>query len=264
MPTVEKNLQQWDAKYAWANQGDEWSSSWGNAEAQWLGAILPRIREFVPANTILEIAPGFGRWTNYLKDQCDRLIVVDLSASCIQSCQQRFAASSHITYHVNDGISLAMIPDGAIDFVFSFDSLVHAEADVLEAYLRQLTQKLAPNGVGFLHHSNIGAYPRAAFLLGKLPGQLGEWAVRLGLSDRSHGRAFSMTARLFEEYCERAGLQCIGQELVDWGARRLIDCFSTFTPKLSARARPNRVIENAGFMREAAAIKRGSGLNTSP
>ena len=121
MPTVEKNLQQWNARYAWAQQGDEWSASWGGAEAQWLGAILPRIRAFVPTNTILEIAPGFGRWTNYLKDHCNRLIVVDLTASCIQACQQRFASSSHITYHVNDGISLAMIPDGAIDFVFSFD-----------------------------------------------------------------------------------------------------------------------------------------------
>ena len=28
-----------------------------------------------------------------------------------------------------------MIPDASIDFVFSFDSLVHAEADVIQAYL---------------------------------------------------------------------------------------------------------------------------------
>ncbi len=258
MPTVEQNLRQWGADYEWEKRGEEWSASWGGAEAQWFGAILPRINAFVPATTILEIAPGFGRWTNYLKNYCDHLIVVDLAETCIRACRERFAASSHITYHVNDGTSLAMIPDGSLDFVFSFDSLVHAEADVIAAYVRQLATKLAPNGVGFLHHSNIGAYHRASFLLGRFPAGLGRLALRLGLSDRSHGRAFSMTARSFEEYCGGAGLQCIGQELVAWGGRRLIDCFSTFTRKGSARARPNRVIVNSEFMNEAAAIKRQS------
>src|SRR5437879_6478092 len=156
MPTVEQNLRQWDANYEWAKRGEEWSASWGGAEAQWFGAILPRIHAFVPATIILELAPGFGRWTNYLKDYCDHLIVVDLAETCIHACRERFAASSHITYHVNDGTSLSMIPDGSLDFVFSFDSLVHAEADVIAAYIRQLAKKLAPNGVGFLHHSNIG------------------------------------------------------------------------------------------------------------
>ena len=37
-----------------------------------------------------------------------------------------------------------MIQDKSIDFVFSFDSLVHAEAEVIEAYLNQLAMKLQP------------------------------------------------------------------------------------------------------------------------
>jgi hypothetical protein len=53
-----------------------------------------------------------------------------------------------------------MVPDDSIDFVFSFDSLVHAEADVMQAYLNQLVRKLKLNGVGFIHHSNIGEYQR--------------------------------------------------------------------------------------------------------
>jgi len=42
--------------------------------------------------------------------------------------------------------------------VFSLDSLDHAEGDVMEAYLGQLAHKLTPNGVGFIHHSNLGMY----------------------------------------------------------------------------------------------------------
>ncbi|MBR8827309.1 MAG: hypothetical protein DSM107014_05285 [Gomphosphaeria aponina SAG 52.96 = DSM 107014] len=49
-----------------------------------------------------------------------------------------------------------MIPDDSIDLVFSNDSLVHAEADVIESYLAQLSLKLKVNGVGFIQHSNLG------------------------------------------------------------------------------------------------------------
>ena len=55
-----------------------------------------------------------------------------------------------------------MVEDGSIDFVFSFDSLVHVEADVLDAYLDQLARKLTPDGVGFIHHSNMGRALRPA------------------------------------------------------------------------------------------------------
>ena len=89
---------------------------------QWYGSILPRISAFVPADTILEIAPGYGRWTAFLKDLCKRMIIVDLSEKCIDRCRQRFENLSHISYFVNDGKSLEMVVDGSVDFIFSFDS----------------------------------------------------------------------------------------------------------------------------------------------
>jgi 2-polyprenyl-3-methyl-5-hydroxy-6-metoxy-1,4-benzoquinol methylase len=257
MPTIEENQQTWDENYEWAKQGDEWSSSWGGAEAQWVGAILPRIHALMPTGTILEIAPGFGRWTNYLRTYCDRLIVVDLSEKCIKACQQRFATDSHVEYHVNDGKSLAMIPDNSIDFVFSFDSLVHAEADVMETYLSQLATKLKPNGVGFIHHSNLGKYQQAFSIVENIPSEMRAEIVNKVLLEPTHWRAPSMTAKLFEEYCDRANLQCIGQELVNWGNEGLlIDSFSLFTPKDSTYSRANQVVENLAFMKEADSIER--------
>jgi 2-polyprenyl-3-methyl-5-hydroxy-6-metoxy-1,4-benzoquinol methylase len=264
MPTVEWNLQQWNQEYKWTKQGDEWSATWGGAEAQWFGAILPRIHAFVPARTILEIAPGFGRWTNFLRGQCERLVVVDMAESCITACRERFASDSHISYHVNDGKSLEMIPDNSVDFVFSFDSLVHAEADVLEIYLRQLAKKLTPNGVGFIHHSNIGEYRDDFSRMKRIPSVLQPTMTKMGYVDPNHWRAFSMTARLFAQYCEQNGLACIGQELVNWGSTRMIDSFSLFTRIDSAVARPNRVIENPEFMKEAELIKRWAPVYTAP
>src|SRR5262245_15263124 len=114
MADVEANLKAWAMKHDWTRQGEEWSEVGGGAEAQWFSAILPRIHAFVPTGTILEIAPGFGRWTHYLRSWCQRLIVVDLAENCIAACRRRFAADARIMYHVNDGRSLAMIPDRTI------------------------------------------------------------------------------------------------------------------------------------------------------
>lgn len=256
MPTVEQNLQMWDEDYQWAKEGEEWSSAWGGSEPQWFGAIFPRIHSFVPTGTILELAPGFGRWTKYLKNCCEHLVIVDLSENCIKACQRRFASESHITYHVNDGKSLAMVPDRSIDLVFSFDSLVHAEVDVIQGYLNQMPTKLKSNGVGFIHHSNIGEYWRYFSIIEKMPASLRDRLMQKGLLDQTHWRAFSMRALSFEKLCEDAGLQCISQEIVNWGTKRLIDCFSVFTLRTSTWAQQNVVIENPDFMKEAAMIRR--------
>lgn len=251
MPTVDQNRNRWDIDYSWPENGDEWSKDWGGAEAQWFDMLLPRIHPFLPTGTILEIAPGRGRWTDFLKDYCSELVIVDLGAQCIEACKRRFAACSHIAYHVNDGRSLDMLPDRSIDFAFSFDSLVHAEADVIESYLNHLARKLKPNGGGFIHHSHIGAYRRAFSVMNNVPHHLRSRLERYGLLPHDHWRAHSMTAERFEQLCARAGLVCIGQELINWNGRILIDAFSMFTFSDSIWARPNRVFRNDGFMHAA-------------
>ena len=278
MPTIEENQLVWDNAYDWSAAGDEWSGAWGTPEMQWYSTLLPRIHAFLPAPTILEIAPGFGRWTHFLKDRCDRLVVVDLSERCIEACKERFRTDTHITYHVNDGRSLAMVEDHSIDFAFSFDSLVHADASVLQAYLEQLATKLTPDGVAVLHHSNSGEYARSAPLLRKLPGsgkagslgllgayvryaprlrkvpvgrQLLAGLHRLGLVDL-YWRDRTVSAATFRAQAEAAGLRCASQELIGWlRTRRLIDCISVVTPAGSRWARPTVVVRNPRFMREA-------------
>jgi 16S rRNA A1518/A1519 N6-dimethyltransferase RsmA/KsgA/DIM1 with predicted DNA glycosylase/AP lyase activity len=82
-------------------------------------SAYPRIQSFLPAANVLEIAPGFGRMTRFLAPQCEHRVLVDLVERCIQACHQRFECYKHIEYHVNDGLSLEMVADRSIDFVFS-------------------------------------------------------------------------------------------------------------------------------------------------
>lgn len=256
MPTIELNQKHWGENYAWPEGGAEWSALWGGAEAQWYGAIMPRIHAFIPAENILEIAPGFGRWTQYLKELCRNLTVVDLNANCIKSCQERFASSSNIKYYVNDGTSLEMVPDNSIDFAFSFDSLVHVELEVLEVYVKQLARKLTPNGVGFFHHSNIGEYLGRWRYQNRIPTKIKRYLTRHKVLNYYHLRAFSVTASKFAELCNSAGIPCVSQELVTWRQRLLIDAFSIFTRQDSKWTRPNRAFRNYSFMKEAEYISK--------
>src|SRR3984957_21138533 len=124
MPELEWNRVRWNDEHPWPESGDEWSAGWGGPRAQWYGTIFPRIARWLPAARVLEIAPGFGRWTQFLLRQCDELYGVDLNPKCIQRCVQRFSAYNRAHFVQNDGFSLGMVADNTIDLVFSFDSLV--------------------------------------------------------------------------------------------------------------------------------------------
>jgi len=167
MVSVKENYDIFGVHYDWSERGDEWSQPWGGTRYVWSITIFPRIQAFLPTTNILEIAPGFGRCTQFLKDFCDHLIVVDLSEKCIRACQDRFCDCNHIEYHVNDGRSLDMIADQSIDFIFSWDSLVHADSSVMKEYIRQFSRILKPGGFGFLHHSNLAEV--VAKIHGKIP-----------------------------------------------------------------------------------------------
>jgi SAM-dependent methyltransferase len=228
------NKATWDSAYNWSQRGEEWSHSWGSSEAQWFGAILPRIHRYLPARRILEIAPGFGRWTRFLIGACTQYQGVDLSASCVDFCSKEFAAATHASFHTNDGVSLDMVEDGSCDFVFSFDSLVHAELDVLEQYARQIVRKLAPNGVALIHHSNWKERPRPA--------------------ENPHNRAESVSYTSVHDAIVAVAGQVLIQEIIVWGTDD-IDALTLFGRAEDTKNHKPVLVRNTEFMSEAKNIR---------
>lgn len=211
-PTIEENLRIWDGR-DWSRGGEEWSGPWGCSDRQWREQLLPLVERFLDCGTILEIGPGAGRWTQFLKDRCRRLLAVDLSPKCVDICRRRFADSPHVHLMVNDGMTFSAVKSRCVDFIFSFDSLVHADPPVLRSYIKEAARILKPNGAGFIHHSNLGACPDDG-----MPSEQDQ-----------HWRSRTMTAELFRSFCEEAGIRCEHQKLVDWsGTGHNIDCFSIF------------------------------------
>ncbi len=136
---VKQNRSFW-AKYEWPKGGDEWSDAMGGTRSLWNTIIRPRISSFIPTGSILEIAPGHGRCTQFLLDLCERLTIVDLVPECINACRERFGDRPGLTYAVNDGSTLPMVADKSVDFAFTWDSLVHVERDTIRSYVRELAR----------------------------------------------------------------------------------------------------------------------------
>jgi ubiquinone/menaquinone biosynthesis C-methylase UbiE len=269
VPSIEENLRQWNEDYDWQLAGDSWSRPWGSAADQWYGCIYPRIRRFLPASSILEIAPGFGRWAQFLIQYSDTFIGVDLAPKCVDACRRRFADHATATFEVNDGHSLPMVSALSVDFAFSFDSLVHAEAEARNGYLTELARVLAPQGVAFVHHSNFGSYQRSSGALApfqhsfdRLPPDVRKALARVGIYRSISWRAESVSASHFAELCQKAGLRCVGQELINWaGGVVLLDSFSIVTRPGSPWDHANLVVKNRLFRSEARSIRRSSSIH---
>jgi SAM-dependent methyltransferase len=223
--------------YDWSTGGEEWSEAWGGSEAQWFGALYPRLHRYL-GRSILEIAPGFGRWTKFLLPICYNYVGIDLSEKCIAACRDSFRNVQHSQFVTNDGMSLEAASDGSFDFVFSFDSLVHAELDVFTSYVPQILRKLTRTGVAFIHHSNIAALDQQ----GQTEG-------------RPHARARSVSAELIAQLIPRAGGKVLVQERVNWASAAVIDCLTLFSRNdHPSNAKPVN-ITNGKFMAEAQLIR---------
>jgi ubiquinone/menaquinone biosynthesis C-methylase UbiE len=154
MEEVFKNIEeqrQWNNESMWSDGGHEWSKSFGTTENLWNNHIFDDIKEF-RGKKILEIAPGYGRITQFLSILASELLVVDLNENCIKKTKEKLG--HHVLgYFVNNGNNLPHIKDNSQDLVFSFDSFVHIHKNVIDDYVGEIYRVLKPGGKSYIHHS---------------------------------------------------------------------------------------------------------------
>lgn len=150
--TVEENALKWN-HYRWKRGENEWTSS-----EQWKQSVLEHVmaKNIPPGHVVLEIGPGFGRWTRKLIELSRHLIEVDVSEKCIEHCKNLFADKENVEFHVNDGRSLDFVTDDAVDYIWSFDVFVHIEPADIAHYLDEFRRILKDEGLVIIHHGIIG------------------------------------------------------------------------------------------------------------
>ena len=192
MSNIFKNIEEqrrWNDELMWSEGGHEWSKSFGTTENLWNKYIFDDIKEF-RNKKILEIAPGFGRITQFLSILASELIVIDLNPLCIEKTKEKLG--HHVlAYLTNDGKTLTGVRDNSQDLVFSFDSFVHMHANVTEEYIKEIFRVLKPGGQAFIHHSWLYGGSENSF-------------------DNSAGRA-NMSPEQFRGFVENNNMRIVSQ-----------------------------------------------------
>jgi cyclopropane fatty-acyl-phospholipid synthase-like methyltransferase len=153
-----------------------------------------------PAESVLEIAVGYGRITQYLDDYCDQLYGVDLNLNCVNATRERLP---HALIELTDGVTIPF--DVPFDLVISWDSLVHCHPDIVKSYITESSKLLNDYGMIFLHHST--------------------WASS-GAPGNPHWRNEESDHRDIAEHARSLGLS-VEQEVIKWGYEYPTDCLTT-------------------------------------
>ena len=230
MPSIEWN--KWWNDYAWPEHGDEWDGQakfCGQPYEAWKRSLenafmTPRID---PGFTVLELAPGHGRWTDSLLALASHVILADLNPGCIDFLKKKYEERSDVSFMVTDGRSLPGIAAESIDFIWSYDSFVHMEKPVIEAYFREFSRVLRPGRSAIIHHAGRRHLALPFSFIARF-GAPGKYLYRLLSMKRdtgggSDGDRSMISDRLIRRLAERARLSATLQTDA-WGEDRRFDC----------------------------------------
>lgn len=156
---ISANLRRWDQGHTWECDGDEWTGQaalCGISYSTWKASLCDTlIRPNIgPAVHAIEIAPGHGRWSEFLIAESAFVTLVDLSPSCLTFCRDKFADFKNVDYYLTTGSSLPRYAE-KIDFIFSFDSFVHMAPEIIRGYVTEFARVLRSGGTAIIHHANI-------------------------------------------------------------------------------------------------------------
>lgn len=140
-------------RWDWSAAGEEWTPS-----EEWKQSVLACVLRpnIDVAGTVVEIGPGGGRWTEELQRRAAKVIGLDISQACVDTCRERFKGCDNVEFHVSSGTDLAGVDDDSVDSVWSFDVFVHINEKELRAYAAEFARVLKVGGGGVLHHGTAG------------------------------------------------------------------------------------------------------------
>ena len=206
-PVTEAGRLQELANYSgdpWTPKNKYFPAAEVHIEEIWRTLIFPFISD-CDFSAVIDLGAGHGRNSTMLAPKAKRLLVLDIQSGNVEVCRKRFAGQRHVECAANNGYDLRPAADGAFTLVYSFDSMVHFEKEVVRSYLRDAQRVLRSGGRGFFHHSNYTGGT--------------DWRTN------PHARNF-MSRELFASHARDAGLQVVRQMVFEWGHVPELDCLS--------------------------------------
>lgn len=137
----------------------------GYAPEQFYTYINPHIKsENVRLGSVLDFGCGQGRMSRILAGVFERVICCDIDAQAVDYCRRRFTpheTNCRFTFIQNTQEEKAQenipLPEGEIDFLLSWDTVVHFSYKWIDRYFSEFFRILKHGGYAMIHHANIGA-----------------------------------------------------------------------------------------------------------
>ena len=184
-----------------ATLGEEWG---GPAFADHLVEL---VAEYLGQTVdVLELGCGGGKFSQRLASRCRSLLCTDISPAMIDHTREslsRQGLEGNVRFLVLNGIDFSGVPDASVDFVFSYDVLLHLQPQNVFSYMLDARRILRGDGVFMLHQINLASTGGMQHFLGQYSGQT--W--RYGFEDpRRRGHIYFMGEDQLRALAEQAGL----------------------------------------------------------
>lgn len=171
-----------------------YGEQWGKVTDGHMAAVFQHLCDHLAYKPqhVVEIGSGGGRWSREIAKRLTpdaKLTLVD-GTDAARDELERVCGRPFDLVVSPDG-KLSSIPDGSVDLVFSFDTFVHFDTELFDAYTQEICRILKPGARLMLHyaekwdHPSIQADPTGCF---KPPG----WFSREPMVDRYQLDAYGM------------------------------------------------------------------------
>ncbi len=145
-------------KYYGTQYGDPFDAGWPWGTPIMEGFLLPFLG---PDKTVMEIGSGGGRWSQFIVPNSKRALLVDGTPACETAIRGHFGRmleGKDVQFLVSPDGKLPKVKTGSVDFVFSFDTFVHFDADLFFEYVKTIARVLKKGGVLSLYYSFDASY----------------------------------------------------------------------------------------------------------
>jgi len=155
--SIENNRKMWD-NFDWSQNGEEWTQvatrCRGLGTIEWKKNLIKKMMlKYTRKNsTVLEIGPGSGRWTIELIKIAGKLVLADISTTCLQICKKKFSNFSNIEYYFIDK-RLDFLESNSVDYVWSYNVFVHINPSDVANYVEDFQRILKPGGIAMINHA---------------------------------------------------------------------------------------------------------------
>ncbi len=179
--------------------GDEWGAP-ADLERVLDEYVFPYL---TPDARVAEIGVGGGRVAAHVAPRVARLYAFDVSKRMLAHARESLAAYGNVSYGLLRRAQLPSELADSLDFVYSFDVLVHVDLHTTWQYIREMHRVLRPGGKAFVHTATLTA-----------PGGWERFAAQDAFSMRGH---YFLTPETVRTLAERAGLRVAKESSPDPG-----------------------------------------------